>query len=38
MRTNNVKYSTRSYEIVDSRITKFRVAVKELWFSEDLGD
>jgi hypothetical protein len=37
MRTNDVKYSTRCYEIVGSRTTKIGVVVKEIWFSEVLG-
>jgi hypothetical protein len=37
MRTNNKEYSTCCYKNVGSRTTKFRVTVKKIWFSEDLG-
>jgi hypothetical protein len=33
MRTSNVNYSTRCYEIVGSRTTNIRVMVEKLWFS-----
>jgi hypothetical protein len=36
MRTNNVKYSTPCYESVGSGITKIRVMVEKIWFSEVL--
>jgi hypothetical protein len=36
MRTNIVKYSTRCYESVGSKITKIRVMVKKIWLSKVL--